>query len=184
MTELSRLFDIIDQLTKLTVYHHRTPEGFQHLGTLVVPSNSLMQIPIPNLKRAPSPQQKPVIPPSDSIHGAMPSSSPGWGGGGSIAPVLKFNGNGEYAGLLYHSPHSVVYEEDLYPTALHLFEARKFLHHRPDLAEQIRRCERVEEVIAISAQLVEFTRHDWGDVAHRTVSNRVSPCAYILLDLC
>ncbi|KAH9986136.1 DUF1768-domain-containing protein [Russula vinacea] len=88
-----------------------------------------------------------------------------------MAPVLKFNGYGEYAGLLYHSPHSVVYEDDLYPTALHLFEARKFLDHRPDLAEQIRRCERVEEVTAISAQLAEFTRRDWGNVALRTMDD-------------
>jgi hypothetical protein len=143
-----------------------------------------MPMPVPP-PRVGAPQVSVAIPGSIHVNGAMPPPPPpsGWGGGGGIAPVLKFNGYGEYAGLLYHSPHSVLYEEDLYPTALHLFEARKFLHHRPDLAEQIRRCERVEEVIAISAQLVEFTRHDWGNVAHRTVSNRVSPCAYILLDL-
>ena len=43
-----------------------------------------------------------------------------------MVPVLKFNGYGDFSGLMYHSPHSVVYEEELYPTALHLFEARKF----------------------------------------------------------
>ena len=117
-----------------------------------------------------------AIPPPGNIlvNQAMMSPSLGGGGGGGMAPVLKFNGYGEYAGLLYHSPHSVVYEDDLYPTALHLFEARKFLDHRPDLAEQIRRCERVEEVTAISAQLAEFTRRDWGNVALRTVSNCIS----------
>ena len=101
----------------------------------------------------------------------MPSPSLGAGGGGSMAPVLKFNGYGEFAGLLYHSPHSVVYEEELYPTALHLFEARKFLDHRPDLADRIRQCGRVEEVTAISAELAEFTRRDWGNVALSTVSS-------------
>ena len=95
---------------------------------------------------------------------------------GSMTPVLKFNGYGEFSGLLYHSPHSVVYEDDLYPTALHLYEARKFLDHRPDLAEQIRQCENVEEITAMSAQLAEFTRRDWGNVALVTVSNRISHC--------
>ena len=103
----------------------------------------------------------------------MPSPSLGAGGGGSMAPVLKFNGYGEFAGLLYHSPHSVVYEEELYPTALHLFEARKFLDHRPDLADRIRQCGRVEEVTAISAELAEFTRRDWGNVALSTVSSQL-----------
>ena len=90
-----------------------------------------------------------------------------------MAPVLKFNGYGEFSGLLYHSPHSVVYEEELYPTALHLFEARKFLDHRPDLADRIRQCERVEDVTAISAELADFTRRDWGNVALSTVSNQL-----------
>ena len=93
--------------------------------------------------------------------------------GGSVPPALKFNGYGEFAGLLYHSPHSVVYEEELYPTALHLFEARKFLDHRPDLADRVRQCERVEDVTAISAELAEFTRRDWGNVALSTVSSQL-----------
>ena len=88
------------------------------------------------------------------------------------SPVLKFNGFGEFAGLLYHSPHGVIYEEDLYPTALHLFEARKFLYHRPDLADRIRQCEHVEGVTAVSEELKEFVRWDWGNVALSTVSNR------------
>ena len=100
---------------------------------------------------------------------------PSLGGGGG--PVIKFNGYGEFAGLLYHSPHSVVFEEDLYPTALHLFEARKFLDHRPDLADRIRQCERVEDVTAVSAELAEFTRRDWGNVALSTVSESfIYPC--------
>ena len=101
----------------------------------------------------------------------MPSPPLSAGRAGGMVPVLKFNGHGEFAGLLYHSPHSVMYEEDLYPTALHLFEARKFLDHRPDLADRIRQCKRVEEATAISAEVAEFTRQDWGNVALRTVSN-------------
>jgi len=87
--------------------------------------------------------------------------------------ILKFNGYGEFAGLLYHSPHTVLYQEELYPTALHLFEARKFLDHRPDLADRIRECGRVEDVTSISADMAEFTRRDWSNVALITVSKRL-----------
>jgi hypothetical protein len=104
---------------------------------------------------------------------SMPSPPLGAGGAGGMAPVLKFNGYGEFSGLLYHSPHSVVYEDELYPTALHLFEARKFLYHRPDLADRIRQCELVEDVTAISAELGEFVRRDWGSVALSTVSGSI-----------
>jgi len=91
----------------------------------------------------------------------LPSLDPA----GPVPQVLKFNGYGEFAGLLYHSPDAVLYRDKLYPTALHLFEARKFLDHRPDLADRIRECEYVENVTSISAELAEFTRRDWGDVA-------------------
>ena len=99
----------------------------------------------------------------------MTSPPPGWGDGAVMTPILKINGYGEYSGLLYHSPHSVVYEEDLYPTALHLFLARKFLDHRPDLADRIRQCEDVVEVTALSAELAEFARRDWPHIALSTV---------------
>ena len=131
--------------------------------------NMPMPMPSPGVGGAGGFVQTPVIPQrpgSILVNATMSMPSPSLGGG-----VLKFNGYGEYAGLLYHSPHSVVYEEDLYPTALHLFEARKFLDHRPDLADRIRQCGRVEEVTAISAELAEFTRRDWGNVALSTVSS-------------
>jgi predicted NAD-dependent protein-ADP-ribosyltransferase YbiA (DUF1768 family) len=87
--------------------------------------------------------------------------------------IIKLNGYGEFSGLLYHSPHSVVYHDELYPTALHLFEAHKFLDHRPDLADRIRQIDywQVAEVTVISAELAEFTRRDWGNVALATVSD-------------
>ena len=128
----------------------------------------------PDGRPSPTSGHVPVPSPISNGEGAStPIPSLGAGGGGSMAPVLKFNGYGEFSGLLYHSPHSVVYEEELYPTALHLFEARKFLDHRPDLADRVRQCERVEDVTAISAQLADFTRRDWGNVALSTVSNQL-----------
>ncbi len=98
-----------------------------------------------------------------------PSPSPSFGPppGTARQQVLRFSSDlyGPYAGLLYHSPHTVLHEGDLYPTALHLFEARKFLDHRPDLARRIRECERVEEVTAIGTELNVFRWPDWANVA-------------------
>ena len=176
----------------------RTPRGAQTPGPgpsmqmTMMPSPSSGHVPMPSPMPSgggatipmPSPavgtprlaQGQMMMPPPGSVlvnaAMTMPEPSLGPGGGGSMAPVLKFNGYGEFSGLLYHSPHSVVYEEELYPTALHLFEARKFLDHRPDLADRIRQCERVEDVTAISAELADFTRRDWGNVALSTVSNQ------------
>ena len=79
--------------------------------------------------------------------------------------ILKFSENGGFSGLLYHSPHCVEYQDELYPTALPLFEARKFVDHRPDLAERIRLCKRIEGVTAVSMELTEFMRWDWNNVA-------------------
>jgi hypothetical protein len=90
--------------------------------------------------------------------------------GGAVVPTVRFNGyTSEYLGLLYHSPHMVLYEDELYPTALHLFGALKFLEHRPDIADRIRLCEHVEDVTAMSASFAEHTRRDWGNVALDTV---------------
>jgi predicted NAD-dependent protein-ADP-ribosyltransferase YbiA (DUF1768 family) len=78
--------------------------------------------------------------------------------------ILKFNKDGEFSGLLYYSPHTVVYQDKLYPMALHLFKAWKFINHQPDLAECIRLCEHIEEVTAVSAELVGFMQRDWNNV--------------------
>ncbi|SRR6266576_3571891 len=86
----------------------------------------------------------------------------------SPPPVLKFNEYGDFAALLNNSPHSVVYRNLVYPTALHLYEAHKFLDHKPEVAEQIRRSE-VQWVTAVSGQYAEFTRPDWRYIGLSTV---------------
>ena len=50
-------------------------------------------------------------------------------------------------------------DEVVYPSGLHLFEAHRFL------------CEHVEEVAAISAEMVEFTLRDWRNIASIKVSS-------------
>jgi hypothetical protein len=96
--------------------------------------------------------------------------------------ILKFSENGEFSGLLYYSPHIVAYQDELYPTALHLFEARKFVDHRPDLAERIRFCGRIEEVTTVSAELAEFMRRDWNNVALGIVSTGFFVSRHVLAD--
>jgi hypothetical protein len=120
-----------------------------------------------------------TAPSADSWSVLIPTPSLGVGDSGVMTPILKIYDDGDYSGLLCHSPHNVMFEEDLYPTALHLFEARKFSDHRPDLADRIRACERVEGVAAIRAEQAEFTRQDWGHVALSTVSNQNTISALI-----
>ncbi|KAI0250426.1 hypothetical protein BJV78DRAFT_1127987 [Lactifluus subvellereus] len=89
--------------------------------------------------------------------------------GAPAVQAIKFNGYGEFAPLMCHSPHTIYYQDELYPTALHLFEARKLIDQRPDLADRIRECESVEDVTSISAEMSNFARQDWGNVALSTM---------------
>jgi len=92
---------------------------------------------------------------------AMVPPSPSFGALTDAVPqIVEFDGHGPYARLVYHSPHSVLHEGELYPTGLHLFEARKFLDRRPGVARRIRQCSRVEEVTAISGELRALRRPD------------------------
>ena len=78
-------------------------------------------------------------------------------------PTVKFDQTRSYTQFMNHSPHRVMWKGLTYPTALHLHEALKFLDHRPDIAEMIRKCSSVHDVYPLSAKYVEFQRPDWGD---------------------
>lgn len=77
------------------------------------------------------------------------------------APTLHFDQKGLLSTFLTHSPHRVLYEGKIYPTALHLHEALKFLNHRPDIAEMIRNCS-VAEVYPLAAKFQALVRPDWN----------------------
>jgi hypothetical protein len=62
----------------------------------------------------------------------------------------------------------VVYRNLVYPTALHLYEAHKFLDPKPEVAEQIRRSE-VQWVTVVSGQFANYMRRDWGNIGLSTV---------------
>ena len=109
--------------------------------------------------------QSPCDPPTPAVDTPSPVGT-GVGAGVVSGRTVRFNGYGNYWGLLCQSSHRVKYKDELYPTALHLFEAFKFLEDRPDLADQIRHC---EDVGAISASFTEHIRSDWGNVALATV---------------
>ena len=78
-------------------------------------------------------------------------------------PTIKFDQIGSYTQFMNHSPHRVIWKNLPYPTALHLHEALRFLGHRSDIAEQIRRCSSVHEVYPLTAKHVDQQRPDWGE---------------------
>ena len=77
---------------------------------------------------------------------------------------IKRSSNSELADLLHFSPHRVLYERKLYPTAMHLLEAFKFLPAYPDYADQIRCCSTFEEALAVAEGLKHYWRRDWREV--------------------
>ncbi|KAJ7758365.1 hypothetical protein B0H16DRAFT_1535954 [Mycena metata] len=57
------------------------------------------------------------------------------------APKRKqviIHGDPQYNNFRNRSPHPVVYNDKEYPTAEHLFQAFKYMEHRPDISERIR----------------------------------------------
>jgi predicted NAD-dependent protein-ADP-ribosyltransferase YbiA (DUF1768 family) len=69
-----------------------------------------------------------------------------------------------------HSPHRILHQNKVYPSALHLLEALKFIGHRPDLAERVRAVKDVKDVYSVSAAMHDFVRKDWGNVLLQMVS--------------
>jgi hypothetical protein len=47
----------------------------------------------------------------------------------SLLPI-KFNQESPYFGFMNHSPHRILFQNQIYPTGTHLFEALKYLEHR------------------------------------------------------
>lgn len=110
-------------------------------------------------------QQQPFCPPPPTQ--SQPHQSPQR----SSQPYLVSpNGNTfefSHASLpefLNHSPHRVMYKNKIYPSAMHLHEAMKFLETKPELAETIRTTENVEDVYPFTARLQVWVRPDWGSV--------------------
>ncbi|EJF62166.1 hypothetical protein BD309DRAFT_962442 [Dichomitus squalens] len=143
---------------------------------------------------APPASAPPVIPPPGSVMpGYVPNATPGnaaYGMNGAMhpgpmptpmpamdqhrrtptpvptppPPRVRIERNGELAALLPFSPHKVGYQHRSYPTAQHLFEALKFLPHRPDFAESVRGRGTAEEAFAVAEGMRDYWRSDWEDI--------------------
>ena len=113
-----------------------------------------------------------VIPPV----AAMPSGTNAYPGAVPLQPMpapdrgppIHFNHIGELSGFVNHSPHRVLYRNKMYPTAMHLLEAMKFIAH-PDIQERIRTCKDVSDMYPLSASFQQYVRPDWGQVFLKTV---------------
>ncbi|KAJ7286324.1 hypothetical protein C8J57DRAFT_1051547, partial [Mycena rebaudengoi] len=74
-------------------------------------------------------------------------------------------------GFLNDSPHRIIYQGAMYPSAMHLHEAMKYMPHNPAIAERIRRCPSVADVhpLSLSEELTRnggphAVRAGWGEV--------------------
>ncbi|KAJ7337534.1 hypothetical protein DFH08DRAFT_705532 [Mycena albidolilacea] len=82
---------------------------------------------------------------------------------------IRFSGfTPEFIPFLNYSPHRVIYQNAVYPTAMHLHEAMKFLPNSPAFAERIRACADVGRVHVLSKKLTRQSpnavRSDWVSV--------------------
>jgi predicted NAD-dependent protein-ADP-ribosyltransferase YbiA (DUF1768 family) len=65
------------------------------------------------------------------------------------------------------APYPVTYKSKVYPTGAHLFEAFKFVKHKPELAERIRVCslDAYEmSMLSWQFQMSGYVREDWEHV--------------------
>ena len=59
------------------------------------------------------------------------------------------------------SEHPVYVDGHKYATAEHLFQAQKFIDHRPDIAQKVRKAQNAIEAIRIARLYVKEVRGDW-----------------------
>ncbi|KAJ7746943.1 hypothetical protein DFH07DRAFT_962785 [Mycena maculata] len=86
-------------------------------------------------------------------------------GAAPVGGPVRFSAS-SFPGFLNYSPHRILYNEQYYPSVMHLYEAMKYLPDNPVLAERIRLCPDVGGVHPLSEQLLREApaRHDWARV--------------------
>ncbi|KAG8896675.1 hypothetical protein FRB99_008762 [Tulasnella sp. 403] len=109
--------------------------------------------------RSPSP----IIPKAgtDMIPGVIDIDDPP-----TVPRVIRFSSpNQPYYGFTNYSPHEILYQKKRYPTAEHLYQALKFMDHRPLLAEHIRTASPEPQVAFKEAgRFSPEVRKDWFSV--------------------
>ncbi|KAJ7623413.1 hypothetical protein FB45DRAFT_104758 [Roridomyces roridus] len=115
-------------------------------------SNGVSPATEPAARTAPQP---PPPPPSNSQR-TVSSTEP-----------VRFSSS-SFPGFLNYSPHRIMFNGAPYPSAMHLYEAMKFLPNHPELAEQIRLCSDVAAVFPLSLELQQqpnvTIRGDWNSL--------------------
>ncbi|KAG9030064.1 hypothetical protein FRB95_004598 [Tulasnella sp. JGI-2019a] len=120
-------------------------------------------------RRAPRQSQSPPTSPYNPFFdpvGPPPRRSFTGQSGFQASREVRFSHNSaNYSGFSNSSFHDVEFEQKLYPTAEHLFQALKFLEHQPDLAEQVRKVStRPADAFAEAHRLKQHVRSDWNDI--------------------
>ena len=108
--------------------------------------------------------QPPSPPPSERVH--VPQIQATWW----TLPV-RIDHASPLAGLMLQSPHSIMYQNRLYPTALHLLEAFKFLKNRPDLSERIRAAKDAQDALTLSISFQDHVREDWRRISRTSLED-------------
>ena len=62
------------------------------------------------------------------------------------------------------SRYAILYRKKLYPSALHLLEAHRFLGIRDEFAERIRLTQNIDDLHVLVAELAPYRRRDWDGV--------------------
>lgn len=123
---------------------------------------------IPNRTPSPMPVPRGSTPSPRGVR--MPSPAPA---ATPPPPIFNIEEGGPLSGLIHYSPYPVNYNRKVYPTAYHLWEAFKFMDHRPDLAEQIRITGSGPQGVQAARQIAEDRREtirlDWDHVAMQLV---------------
>lgn len=79
-----------------------------------------------------------------------------------VPQILFSEDHGIYSEFATSSPHPILYDGALYPTAEHLFQALKFVDGRPDIAEYIRTSSpRPSQAHSLGKAYQAFVREDW-----------------------
>lgn len=82
----------------------------------------------------------------------------------SVKQITFSHESGPFFELSNYAPYPVTYRGKVYPTAEHLFQARKFLDHRPLIAEHIRRgSEQPHFATEAAPRWAPESRPDWRE---------------------
>jgi ribA/ribD-fused uncharacterized protein len=111
-----------------------------------------------------------VPPPAPQYQGgqyAAPAGPPPAYGRNNPKPkeILFYHRHQPHFGFTNFSPDPVQYKGKMYPTSEHLFQAMKFLEHRPDIAEYIRTdCFTSRDAFNTARHYKNDVRADWLNI--------------------